>query len=81
MALKVADLFAGIGGFSLATRGAGRTKLYCDVSPEAQAALKDLMARGKLDEAPIHDDVCTLHLPEDIDMVTGGFPCQARENV
>lgn len=72
------DLFSGIGGFSLALRSHVRVVAYCERDPFCQAVLLSRMWAGDLDAAPIWDDVKTLDaslLPE-IDIITGGFPCQ-----
>ena len=77
--MRIAELFAGIGGVSLAVRGAGDVAVYCDISTESQAALRSLMERGLIDRAPIHDDVRTLKL-DGVDLITGGFPCQGNSS-
>lgn len=71
--LKVAGLFAGIGGVELGLRQAGHeSTLLCEIEPGAQAVLKKRF-RG----IALHDDVTTLKaLPRDIELLTGGFPCQ-----
>ena len=74
--LKVLDLFAGIGGFSLGLERTGgfETIGFCEVDKKAQAVLKKHWP-----EVPIYDDVTKL-TKEDIDgtvdVITGGFPCQ-----
>jgi DNA (cytosine-5)-methyltransferase 1 len=78
------DLFSGIGGFSLALRGATRTVAYCDISPKSRAVLAAQAASRALDRAPILDDVTTLTaaslrtagVRERVRLITGGFPCQ-----
>ncbi len=58
MRLKALELFAGIGGESLALRAAGiRTAAYCEINPWCQEVLRSNMARGHLDKAPIFPDV------------------------
>lgn len=73
------DLFSGIGGLTLALSPWSRPVAYCESDKYAQAVLLDKMYRGWLPDAPIWDDVRTLmgsHIPEPIDFIYGGFPCQ-----
>lgn len=77
------DLFAGIGGISLAAEWAGiETAAFCEKEPFAQGVL-----RRRFPGRPIYDDVFNLTrevLERDgiitrergIDIVAGGFPCQ-----
>jgi len=81
VALRALDLFAGIGGGSLALRAAGaRTVAYCEKDPVCQAVLLSNMSRGRLHGAPIFPDVVSLKasdLPKGgIDLIAAGFPCQ-----
>lgn len=72
--LKVLDLFAGIGGFSLGLHRAGgfTTTKFCEIEPYCQAVLGQ-----QFPGVPIHDDIKTLTCEEgEFDVVTGGFPCQ-----
>lgn len=71
--LRVAGLFAGIGGIELGLSRAGhRTLLLCESWGPAQAVL-----RARFPDIPLEDDVRTLAaLPSDTDLVTAGFPCQ-----
>ena len=77
--MKVLDLFAGIGGFSLGLEAAGmETVAFCEFDKHAQKVLKK-----NWPEIPIYDDVRELtndRLIADgitgIDVITGGFPCQ-----
>jgi len=71
--LKVAGLFAGIGGIEL---GLGRadheTKILCEIEPAARAVLESHFS-GYRDET----DVCSItSLPRTIELLTAGFPCQ-----
>ena len=71
--LRVAGLFAGIGGLELGLSRAGhRTELLCEIEPAAVAVL-----RHRFPDTRLHEDVTTLRrLPKSIDLVVGGFPCQ-----
>ena len=83
MPLRVFELFAGIGGGSLALKAAGmRTVGYCEKDPFCQAVLRSNMARGRLHSAPIFDDITTLgnDMPR-ADVVAGGFPCQGLSSL
>lgn len=71
--LKVAGLFAGIGGLELGLSRAGHLALqFCELDPGANAVL-----RSRFPDVALHDDVTTLRcLPKDVDLVAAGFPCQ-----
>lgn len=71
--LRVAGLFAGIGGIELGLHNAGHsTTLLCEIEPAAQAVLK-----ARFPGVPLHDDVTTLRrLKGTVDLVAAGFPCQ-----
>lgn len=71
--MRVAGLFAGIGGLELGLAEAGHdTSLFCELDLAARAVLAE-----RFPEIPNHPDVCTLaDLPGDVDVVTAGFPCQ-----
>ena len=68
------DLFAGIGGFSLAAKWAGiDTVAFCEIDENCHKVL------GKhWPELPIHKDIKDLDGKEyaGIDIITGGYPCQ-----
>jgi DNA (cytosine-5)-methyltransferase 1 len=74
------DLFSGIGGISEALAPWVRPIAYCENDESNQAMLLSRMARGELFQAPIWDDVRTLHGgvigESEVDIVYGGFPCQ-----
>jgi DNA (cytosine-5)-methyltransferase 1 len=72
------DLFSGIAGISLALEPWVRTVAYCEQDRYAQAVLLSRMAEGRIDVAPIWDDVKTLsgNMLPPIDIIFGGFPCQ-----
>jgi DNA (cytosine-5)-methyltransferase 1 len=71
----VLDLFSGIGGFSLGlTRAGFRTVAFCEIEEYPRSIL-----RKHWPNVPIFDDVRKLHatdLPETVDVICGGFPCQ-----
>jgi DNA (cytosine-5)-methyltransferase 1 len=76
--MKVLDLFAGIGGFTLGLERAGlETVAFCEIEPYAQKVLQK-----NWPGVPIYDDVRTItakRLASDgigVDVITGGFPCQ-----
>tara|TARA_R110000851_G_scaffold104624_7_gene222361 strand:- start:267 stop:1208 length:942 start_codon:yes stop_codon:yes gene_type:complete len=71
--VKVLDLFSGIGGFSLGLERAGpfRTVAFCERDKFCQAVL-----RKHWPDVPIYDDVRTIDFEGDIDIITGGYPCQ-----
>ena len=83
--LPLFDIFAGIGGFSLALQPEFRTVAYCEREPAAIAVLQKNMKSGRLHQAPIYADVLQLtekdfnhHKPFVISM---GFPCQDISHV
>jgi DNA (cytosine-5)-methyltransferase 1 len=71
--MKVAGLFAGIGGFELGLSKAGHdAEVLCEILPTAQAVL-----RARFQGAELVDDVVAYdRLPSSIDLITAGFPCQ-----
>lgn len=71
--LKIAGLFAGIGGIELGFSESGHeTLLLCEIHAPARAVLDD-----RFPDVPKHDDITTLPaLPEGIEVLTAGFPCQ-----
>jgi len=71
--MRVLDLFAGIGGFSLGLERAGmRTVGFCEIDPYCRRVL----ARH-WPNVPCHDDIRTFRPPAgSADVVCGGFPCQ-----
>lgn len=75
--LRTIDTFSGTGGISLALHDFTTTTLYCEINPYCQAVLSARMKDGRLDRAPIHGDIKTLHLAPDAapEMVMGGSPC------
>lgn len=70
--LRVAGLFAGIGGLELGLAASGHeTALLCEIDPAAQRVLQARMA-----EVPLHGDITTLDELPSVDLVAAGFPCQ-----
>lgn len=71
--MKVAGLFAGVGGLERGLASAGHeTCLLCEIWEPARAVLA-----SKMPDVPCKRDVRDLKaLPRDADLVVGGFPCQ-----
>ena len=71
--MRVAGLFAGIGGFELGMHQAGhQTALLCDVLPAAKAVLT-----ARFPDVEYRDDITQLRsLPAAVDLIFAGFPCQ-----
>jgi DNA (cytosine-5)-methyltransferase 1 len=71
--MRVAGLFAGVGGVELGLEQAGcTTSLLCEIDPRAQAVLAHRFPRVR-----IESDVERIsRLPRNIELLTAGFPCQ-----
>lgn len=70
--IKVAGLFAGVGGIELGLSPLGmETHLLCEIEPGARRILE-----RRFPEAEVHPDVTTLDELPEVDLVTAGFPCQ-----
>lgn len=71
--MKVAGLFAGIGGLERGLAAAGHdTSLLCEIWEPARAVLA-----ARMPDVPCERDVCHLKaLPGDVELLVGGFPCQ-----
>lgn len=70
--LRVAGLFAGIGGIELGLHGAGHeAALLCELDLGASRVLKERFPSAKLVR-----DVRSLRSVGDVDLVSAGFPCQ-----
>lgn len=74
-ALKVLDLFSGIGGISLGLERTGgfKTVAFCEIDKAAQKVLQKHWPH-----VPIFEDVSSLKGSDigSIDVIAGGFPCQ-----
>jgi DNA (cytosine-5)-methyltransferase 1 len=70
--LRVAGLFAGIGGIELGLQRAGhQTELLCENDPAATAVLARWFPK-----IPLKEDVRSLRSLPRVDLVAAGFPCQ-----
>ena len=70
--LRVAGLFAGIGGAERGLHLAGhRGELLCEIDEGARAVLS-----ARFPGVPLHGDVRTLPELPAVDLVAAGFPCQ-----
>ena len=75
--MRMLDLFSGIGGFALAGKWTWGDKLdivgFCEIEDYAQKVLKK-----NFPDVPIYEDITKLDGTKfkDIDLITGGFPCQ-----
>jgi len=71
--MRIAGLFAGIGGFELGMHRSGHaTTLLCDVLPASKAVLN-----ARFPGIDYRDDITRLRsLPREVDAICAGFPCQ-----
>ena len=71
--MKIAGMFAGIGGLELGLSQAGHTtSMLCEIWEPARAVLA-----SRLPDVPVERDISTLKaLPDDVELLVGGFPCQ-----
>src|ERR1035441_3052167 len=77
-ALRVAGIFAGIGGFEVGLERAGhKSVLLCENDSAAQAVLRERFKRRLL----IADVAEIESVPGDVDLLAAGFPCQDLSQV
>ena len=74
--MRVLDLFAGIGGFSLAAHWMGwETTAFCEKDKFCQKVL-----RKNFPNVPIHDDIRKIkeftQYAGTVELISGGYPCQ-----
>ncbi len=75
--MRMLDLFSGIGGFALAAKWVWEDELdivgFCEIDKYAQKVLKK-----NFPGVPIYEDITKLNGKsfKNIDLLTGGFPCQ-----
>lgn len=71
--MKTAGLFAGVGGLERGLAAAGHeVALLCEIWDPARAVLQ-----AKFPDVPLERDVTELRaLPDDVDLLVAGFPCQ-----
>lgn len=73
--MRALDLFSGIGGFALAAHAVGiETAAFCEIEPYPARVLN-----RHFPGVPVFPDVKELtacDLPDGIDLICGGFPCQ-----
>uniref|UniRef100_A0A6C0C2M2 DNA (cytosine-5-)-methyltransferase n=1 Tax=viral metagenome TaxID=1070528 RepID=A0A6C0C2M2_9ZZZZ len=84
--IQALELFAGIGGESLALKALGiHTIGYCEIDPFCQAVLQSNISRNRLHSAPIFPDVTVLKGSQfrdgGVDMIAGGFPCKGLSSL
>ena len=71
--MKVAGMFAGIGGLEIGLSQSGHsTSLLCEIWEPARAVLAT-----RFPDASVEKDITELQsLPADVELLVGGFPCQ-----
>lgn len=66
------SLFTGIGGLDLGAELVGiKTKWMCEIEPDNQIRL-----RKNFKNTLIYEDIRTIQNPVQVDIISGGFPCQ-----
>jgi DNA (cytosine-5)-methyltransferase 1 len=79
MGMNVAGLFTGIGGLELGFEQAQagfRSVMLCEIDPRARAVLQERFRHLAPEQMPSDVTDETLRLPDDVDVVCAGFPCQ-----
>lgn len=72
------DLFAGIGGFRIALeRCGGKCKGFSEIDDKATWTYKNYFVKNDNDEWELGDITKINNLPEKVDMLVGGVPCQS----
>lgn len=70
--LKIAGLFAGIGGLELGLHRSGHTtEFLCEIDESAREVLSQ-----RFPDTELADDVRSIKRLPDVDLVAAGFPCQ-----
>jgi DNA (cytosine-5)-methyltransferase 1 len=70
--LRVAGLFAGIGGIEVGLHAAGHeTNLLCEWDEAARRVLSE-----RFPGIPLHGDIAQVETLPEVDLVAAGFPCQ-----
>jgi DNA (cytosine-5)-methyltransferase 1 len=70
--LRVAGLFAGIGGIEVGLHAAGHeTTLLCEWDEAARRVLSE-----RFPGIPLHGDIAQVETLPEVDLVAAGFPCQ-----
>jgi DNA (cytosine-5)-methyltransferase 1 len=70
--LRVAGLFAGIGGIEVGLHEAGHeTTLLCEWDEAARRVLSE-----RFPGIPLHGDIAQVEVLPEVDLVAAGFPCQ-----
>ncbi|HLW60643.1 MAG TPA: DNA cytosine methyltransferase [bacterium] len=69
--MRIAGLFAGIGGIEVGLEGAGHsTEFLCDIDPCAQAVL-----RHRFPGVPVESDIRKIRcLPKNVELLTAAAP-------
>jgi DNA (cytosine-5)-methyltransferase 1 len=78
--LATADLFAGVGGISLALAPISVRRLACEIDPWCRSVLRKDMVRRGAKKFEVHEDVVRLTGADltraGVDCIIAGFPCQ-----
>lgn len=77
--IRVLDLFAGAGGLSAGMHAASkrfRTVSAVEIDPAAAASFAATFGEGIVHSCSIQDWLVSDHVPDEVDIVVGGPPCQ-----